>query len=62
MTQDQDPTGMRHLLASLRESGPMPDDLAERIRATLADEQAARTDPDRAGEPCLLYTSPSPRD
>ena len=51
MTQDQDPTGMRHLLASLRESGPMPDDLAERIRATLADEQAARTDPDRAGEP-----------
>lgn len=51
MIQDQDPTGMRHLLASLRESGPMPDDLAERIRATLADEQAARTDPDRAGAP-----------
>lgn len=42
MTEDKDPTGMRHLLASLKESGPMPDDLAERIRASLEDEQTAR--------------------
>ncbi|KRE39080.1 hypothetical protein ASG73_01625 [Janibacter sp. Soil728] len=42
MTDNQDPTGMRHLLASLKESGPMPADLNDRIRASLADEQAAR--------------------
>lgn len=42
MTDDNDPTGMRHLLAGLKESGPMPADLNERIRASLADEQAAR--------------------
>ena len=40
--QDQDPTGMSHLLAGLKETGPMPDDLNDRIRASLADEQAAR--------------------
>lgn len=43
MTDDQDPTGMRHLLAGLKESGPMPDDLSDRIRASLEQEQAART-------------------
>ena len=43
MTDDNDPTGMRHLLAGLKESGPMPADLNERIRASLADEQAARS-------------------
>ena len=42
MTDQQDPTGMRHLLASLKESGPMPADLNDRIRASLADEHAAR--------------------
>lgn len=42
MTDDQDPTGMSHLLAGLKETGPMPDDLNDRIRASLADEQAAR--------------------
>lgn len=44
MTDDQDPTGMSHLLAGLREAGPMPDDLNDRIRASLAGEQAARSD------------------
>lgn len=44
MTDDQDPTGMSHLLAGLRESGPMPEDLNDRIRASLAGEQAARED------------------
>ena len=33
MTEDQDPTGMRHLLASLKESGPMPADLNKRMLA-----------------------------
>ena len=45
MTEDQDPTGMRHLLASLKESGPMPADLNKRITESLADEEAARQAP-----------------
>lgn len=36
---DQDPTGMRHLLAGLKETGPMPADLARRIHASLEDER-----------------------
>lgn len=44
MTDDQDHTGMRRLLAGLKESGPMPDDLSKRIRASLAQEQVARGD------------------
>lgn len=48
MTEEQDPTGMRHLLASLKESGPMPADLNDRIRASLADEHAARVDNETA--------------
>lgn len=44
MTDEQDPTGMSHLLAGLKETGPMPDDLNDRIRASLAGEQAARED------------------
>lgn len=47
MTDDQDPTGMSHLLAGLKESGPMPDDLSDRIRASLEQEQTARRDPSR---------------
>ncbi len=43
MTDDQDPTGMSHLLAGLRETGPMPDDLNDRIRASLAGEEASRS-------------------
>ncbi|MGO1166026.1 MAG: hypothetical protein ACTMHL_05350 [Janibacter sp.] len=46
MTDDQDPTGMSHLLAGLKETGPMPDDLNDRIRASLAGEQAARSGED----------------
>ncbi len=37
---DEDPTGMRALLSSLPDPGPMPDDLVERITASLAAEQA----------------------
>ena len=36
MTDDNDPTGMRHLLAGLKESGPMPADLNERIERLSA--------------------------
>lgn len=45
MTDDRDPTGMSHLLAGLKESGPMPDDLSDRIRARLEQEQGARGGP-----------------
>ncbi|WP_156971436.1 hypothetical protein [Knoellia sinensis] len=34
---DTDPTGMRALLRALPDPGPMPDDLADRIRASLSD-------------------------
>ncbi len=37
-----DPTGMRALLSSLPDPGPMPTDLVERIEARLAVEQAHR--------------------
>ncbi|NNM48052.1 hypothetical protein [Knoellia koreensis] len=43
---EHDPTGMRDLLASLPDPGPMPEDLVQRITASLAAEQAAR-----AGDP-----------
>lgn len=39
---DDDPTGMRALLSSLPDPGPMPGDLVARITASLADEQGAR--------------------
>lgn len=40
---DDDPTGMRELLSSLPDPGPMPDDLVARITASLATEQGARS-------------------
>lgn len=40
--RDDDPTGVRRLLASLPDPGPIPPDLAQRISASLAAEQAAR--------------------
>ena len=39
---DDDPTGMRALLSSLPEPGPMPAHLVHRITASLAEEQAQR--------------------
>lgn len=39
---DQDPTGMRALLASLPDPGPMPAQVAERITASLQAEQQHR--------------------
>lgn len=40
---DEDPTGVRALLSSLPEPGPMPQDLVARISASLAAEQATHT-------------------
>jgi len=37
-----DPTGIRSLLGSLPEPGPMPADLVDRINASIAREQSAR--------------------
>jgi hypothetical protein len=39
---DDDPTGMRALLSSLPDPGPMPDDLVARITASLAAEHERR--------------------
>jgi len=41
---DPDPTGIRALLGSLPDPGPMPADLVDRIHASIAAEQAARED------------------
>lgn len=41
--EDVDPTGVRDLLASLPEPGPMPEDLVRRIEARLAVERASRS-------------------
>ena len=47
--RDEDPTGIRALLGSLPDPGPMPDDLVTRIQASLAAEQAARGQHDESG-------------
>jgi hypothetical protein len=39
---EDDPTGVRNLLAGLRDPGPMPPELSARISAALADEQTRR--------------------
>lgn len=39
---EPDPTGVREILASLREPGPMPPELIRRITASLSAEQASR--------------------
>jgi hypothetical protein len=44
-SDDLDPTGIRALLSSLPDPGPMPADLVDRINASIAAEQAARQHP-----------------
>lgn len=39
---EPDPTGVREILSSLRDPGPMPPDLVRRINASLSAEQARR--------------------
>lgn len=51
---EDDPTGMRALLSSLPDPGPMPGDLVTRIQASLAAEAAARASTaDPAAAPVL---------
>lgn len=45
--RDDDPTGIRQILSTLGDPGPMPPELVDRITASLADEQARRHDPAR---------------
>jgi hypothetical protein len=46
--EDLDPTGVRAILSSLPDPGPMPHDLAERITASLRQEQQRRGAVDEA--------------
>lgn len=45
---DEDPTGVRALLSSLPDPGPMPADLVARISASIAAEQSSRSAADLA--------------
>ncbi|MBP6997403.1 MAG: hypothetical protein KBB39_14815 [Phycicoccus sp.] len=53
---EPDPTGMRAMLRALPDPGPMPQDLADRIKASLAAEQAARTT--APGKPAAAAQAP----
>ena len=52
-----DPTGVRALLAGLGDPGPMPADLVDRINASIAAEQQARSDHDRTVVPLRRRSS-----
>lgn len=54
---ENDPTGMRDLLRSLPDPGPMPQDVADRITAALAEEQQGRSDADRGNVTPLTRTA-----
>lgn len=54
---ENDPTGMRDLLRSLPDPGPMPQDVADRISAALAKEQSGRSDEDRSNVTPLTRTA-----
>ncbi|MFC8502951.1 hypothetical protein ACFUC1_11340 [Pedococcus sp. NPDC057267] len=58
---DEDPTGIRALLGSLPDPGPMPDDLVARIQASLTAEQAARRGHDGATGASVVPLSPRRR-
>lgn len=59
---DEDPTGVRALLSSLPDPGPMPDDLVARISASIATEHAGRaaTPVDGAGTAGRDVVTPLP--
>lgn len=67
MSKDEDPTGISRLLAGLRETGPMPEDLVQRIRTSLDEEQVAREDSEgedgfwEAGDESVLEDEPDRR-
>ncbi|MGB8382538.1 MAG: hypothetical protein WCG47_15060, partial [Dermatophilaceae bacterium] len=41
--EDDDPTGVRALLAALPDPGPMPEDVAARVLARLADAHSGHS-------------------
>lgn len=53
---ENDPTGMRDLLRSLPDPGPMPQDVTDRITAALAQEHAGRAGDDRSNVTPLART------
>lgn len=56
--EDHDPTGVRALLASLPDPGPMPPELIHRISETLAAEQNGRVHADTATDRYAGVTRP----
>ncbi|WP_188835981.1 hypothetical protein [Flexivirga endophytica] len=56
---ENDPTGMRDLLRSLPDPGPMPQDVADRIAAALAAEHAGRAEDDRSNVTPMTRTGRS---
>ncbi|MFC6704679.1 hypothetical protein [Flexivirga alba] len=58
---ENDPTGMRDLLRSLPEPGPMPQDVTDRITAALAAEHAGRAGDDRSNVTPLARTGTTAR-
>lgn len=56
---ENDPTGMRDLLRSLPDPGPMPNDVADRITAALAEEQQGRSGDDHSNVTPLTRTGRS---
>lgn len=56
---ENDPTGMRDLLRSLPEPGPMPQNVTDRITAALAAEHAGRADDDHSNVTPLSRTGRS---
>ncbi|WP_446666557.1 hypothetical protein [Flexivirga sp. B27] len=53
---EDDPTGMRDLLRSLPDPGPMPQDVSDRITAALAEEQTKRSTDDHSNVTPLTRT------
>lgn len=56
---EKDPTGMRDLLRSLPDPGPMPQDVADRITAALAQERQGRSEDDHSTVTPLARTGRS---
>ena len=56
------PSEVSQVVMDLFRSAPIAQPLAARLRATNLDEYVGQEHVLARGKPCLLYTSPSPRD